>query len=131
MHEPDGRCDRVHRRVQDGSSGLSALIAGLDMRCGIIPVAWDDANDNALLKPELVVKARATEVEYFRNMGVYDVVRRSEINDSGGKLIDTRWIDTNKADELNPEYRSRLVGREFNTGKDDSLYARTPPLESF
>ena len=47
------------------------------------------------------------------------------------KLIDTRWIDTNKADESNPEYRSRLVGRELNTGKDDSLYASTPPLESF
>ena len=46
------------------------------------------------------------------------------------KLIDTRWIDTNKADELDLEYRSRLVGRAFNTGKDDSLYASTPPLES-
>ena len=48
----------------------------------------------------------------------------------GGKLIDTRWIDTNKADELNPEYRSRLVGRELNDSKDDSLYASTPPLEA-
>ena len=47
-----------------------------------------------------------------------------------GRLIDTRWVDTNKADESNPEYRSRLVGREFNTGKDDSLYDSTPSLES-
>ena len=45
-------------------------------------------------------------------------------------MTDTSWIDTNKADESSPEYRSRLVGRDFNTGKDDSLYASTPPLES-
>ena len=49
MHEPDGGCDRVHRRVQDGSSGASALIAGWNMRCGMIPVAWDVVSDNAAL----------------------------------------------------------------------------------
>ena len=36
----------------------------------------------------------------------------------------------NKGDSHNPLYRSRLVGREFNVGKDDSLYAATPPLEA-
>ena len=71
MHELHGGCDRVHRRLQDGASGLSALMVDLDMRCGIIPVAWDDANDNAALRPELVVKARATEMEYFKNIGVF------------------------------------------------------------
>ena len=96
------------------------------MRCGIIQVAWDDAGSNATLKPELVVKARDTEMEYFKNMGVYEIVPRGQIDECGGKLIDARWIGTSKVDELNPEYRSRLVGREFNTGKDDSLYASTP-----
>ena len=66
-------------------------------------------------------------MEYCKNMGVYEVVPRSQIDECGGKLIDTRWIDTNKADELNPEYRSRLVGRKSKTGKDDSLYASAPP----
>ena len=130
MHEPDGGDDRTHRRKQDGASGLKELIAGLDMRCGVLPTAWDDANSNAALLPGLVVEARALEMKYFRDMEVYEVVSRSELDRTGGKLIDTRWIDTNKADELNPEYRSRLVGREFNDGKDDSLYASTPPLES-
>ena len=46
------------------------------------------------------------------------------------KLFYTPWIYTSKADESNPEYRSRLVGLEFDTGKDGSLYASTPPLES-
>ena len=128
MHEPDGGCDCVHRGFQDSVSGLSALLAGLDRRCGIIPIAWADANDNAALKTELDVKARAIEMEYFKNMGVYEIVPRGQIDECGGKLIDTRWIDTNKADALNPEYRSRFVGREFNTGKDGSLYASTPLL---
>ena len=69
-------------------------------------------------------------MEYVRKMQVYDVVPRNMIWQTQGKLIDTRWIDTNKADESSPEYRSRLVGREFNTVKDDPHYASTPPLES-
>lgn len=48
----------------------------------------------------------------------------------GGKLIDTKWLDVSKGDSSPPNYRSRLVGREFNTFKDDRLYAATPPLEA-
>ena len=47
-----------------------------------------------------------------------------------GKIIGVRWVDVNKGDSQDPEYRSRLVGREFNVGKDDALYAATPPLEA-
>ena len=82
------------------------------------------------LTAEFVLEARRTDMECLRKMQVCDVVLRDMVWQTQGKFIDTRWIDTNKADELNPEYRSRLVGREFNTGKDDSLYASTPPLES-
>ena len=82
------------------------------------------------MRPDLVVAARKVEVEYFRIMGVYEVVPRSGTADPGGKLIDTRWIDTNKMDEFNLEYRSRLVGREYNNGKYDTLYASTLPLEA-
>ena len=93
-------------------------------------MAWDDVNVGNMLIPDKVVEARGTEMQYFQRMKVYDIVPREMILQVGGKLIDTRWIDTNKADELDPEYRSRLVGREFRTEKDDSLYASTPPLES-
>ena len=31
---------------------------------------------------------------------------------------------------MNVDCRSRLVGREFNVGRDDALYASTPPLEA-
>ena len=69
-------------------------------------------------------------MEFFREMKAYTRCPRSKIAEVGGKLIDVRWIDVNKGDCENPLYRSRLVGREFNTHKDDSLYAATPPLEA-
>ena len=46
--------------------------------------------------------------------------------------ISTRWIDVNKGDETNPNYRSRWVARDFKgDDKDrDGLFAATPPLEA-
>ena len=52
----------------------------------------------------MVIKARKTEMKYFWNMQVSDVVPRDTIWQTRGKLIDTRWIDTSKADESNREY---------------------------
>ncbi len=48
----------------------------------------------------------------------------------GIKIIKTRWIDINKGDLKNPLHRSRFVGKEFNDGKDTTLFAATPPLEA-
>ena len=58
MHALDGGSGEIHRRLQDGAFGLGDFIAGLDMRCGIIPVAWDDASDDAPLRTEFVVPLR-------------------------------------------------------------------------
>ena len=46
----------------------------------------------------------------------------------GGKIIGVRWVDANKGDHEHPDMRSRLVGQELNTGKNDELYASTPLL---
>ena len=91
--------------------------------------AWDDVS-GLPLDPELVAKARAVEMDFFKRMGVYTVVDGSDQRRTGGKIIDLKWIDTNKGDSSNPNLRARLVGREFNVSKDDSLYASTPPLEA-
>ena len=48
----------------------------------------------------------------------------------GYKFVGTRWLDINKGDEDNPEYRSRLVGKEYNDGFEEGLFASTPPLEA-
>ena len=65
---------------------------------------------------------------YFRKMKVYDKVSRHLAR--GHKIVRTKWIDTNKGDQVNPDYRSRLVAMEFNEYSDPSLFAATPPLEA-
>ena len=43
--------------------------------------------------------------------------------------IGVRLVDINKGDSVNPNYRSRLAAKEFNTGVRPELYAATPPSE--
>ena len=63
------------------------------------------------LNKELVTRARRLEIEYFQKMQVYEKVPRWKAR--GKKVITTRWVDTDKGDENQPDYRSRLVGREI------------------
>ena len=91
--------------------------------------AWDDAN-NKTLNPEGVRKARQEEMEYVNSKNVWVKMRKEEAIKEGYNIVDTRWIDTDKGDEAKPNYRSRLVGKEFNTGPEEGLFASTPPLEA-
>ena len=77
-----------------------------------------------------VIEARRLEIAYFKKMGVYTKVPRGEARAAGCKVITTKWIDTNKGSEEEPNYRSRLVGRELNLSERPDLFAATPPLES-
>ena len=82
-------------------------------------------------KSELVVEARRDEIKGIHKCKVWDKVPISECYaNTGGAPVGTRWVDTNKGDENNPNYRSRIVGREFNNKKRDDLFAATPPLEA-
>ena len=49
---------------------------------------------------------------------------------TGKQPIRVRWVDLSKQEDINLKYRSRLVGKEYNTGRSDELYASTPPLEA-
>ena len=91
---------------------------------------WDDISGKKL-NSELVYKARAEEIEEFRKHGVYIKVPISEcMNVTGKKPIGVRWVDINKGDDENPEYRSRLVAKEIKRDKRDDNFAATPPLEA-
>ena len=48
----------------------------------------------------------------------------------GCKVVGSRWVDVDKGDASKPDYRSRLVAKEINTGPEDGLFASTPPLEA-
>ena len=127
VHEEDGGDDSFGLRPQRGIEILKGELDALSMRNGMM-VAKDDVSGKDL-DPGLVKAARDEEMAYFKKLGVYRTVPRSHQKSTGGKVIGTRWIDVNKGDASEPNYRSRLVGREFNVYKDDTLYASTPPLE--
>ena len=72
-----------------------------------------DSTTGQQLKPELVKLARALEMDYFTNKKVYTKVPREESYERMGKApISVKWVDVNKGDDQQPNYRSRLVARE-------------------
>ena len=128
VHDEDGGMDMFGRRPQNGVANLKHELAKLAFANGS-EWAQDDVS-GVELDPELVKKAREVEMTFFRKMEVYTRVPRAMQRMKGGKIIGVRWVDVNKGDAANPDMRSRLVGQEFNTGKNDELYASTPPLEA-
>ena len=49
---------------------------------------------------------------------------------TGKGPIGTGWVDVNEGDDVNPEYRSRLVAQEIRRDNREDLFAATPPLEA-
>lgn len=79
-------------------------------------VAWDDVND-CKLDPVKVRQARSAEMEFFKKIQVYRKVSKQRCRDvTGREPIKVRWVDTNKQDEINSKYRSRLVAKDYKTG---------------
>ena len=79
---------------------------------------FDDVNGHKELDWSSVVEARKLEMAFFKKMGVYLKVSRSEVKAKGGRVISTRRVDTNKGDDKSPNYRSRFVGREVKLIRD-------------
>ena len=127
-HEEDGGDDHRGVRPQVGVTMLQREMDGLTFKGGY-EVAWDDVT-NAELLSDLVKKAHKVEMGYFAELDVCEYATRAQQEQTLGKIIGVRWVDVNKGDSKEPESRSRLVGREFALGKDNALYAATPPLEA-
>ena len=92
-------------------------------------IAWDDLTGMSL-EVGKVKEARTKELEYIKHKGVWTKIPRSVALAKGWKIIKTRWIDVHKGDDENQVYRSRLVGKEFNDGDMDGIFAGTPPLKT-
>ncbi len=79
----------------------------------------------------MVIKERMEEIAEFRKHNVYTKVPVQVCRDRTGKgPIGVRWVDVNKGDKQNPEYRSRLVAKEIRREKREDLFAATPPLDA-
>ena len=70
-------------------------------------VDFEDDVRGGELDKELMIKARRAEIQFFKKLGVYSKVDREKHM----KVITTKWVDTNKGDKEEPNYRARLVGR--------------------
>ena len=72
-------------------------------------VYMDDVN-GGILPAEKVKEARRLEMDYLKEKhGVYVPRPRAECFEETGKPpIPVRWLDTNKGDPTNPNYRSRM-----------------------
>ena len=73
-------------------------------------MAWDDVTGQEL-DPSEVAKARSKEMSYVEAKKVWTLIPRKKAHQNGWKIIPTRWIDINKGDQQNPNYRSRLVAK--------------------
>ena len=75
---------------------------------------YRDDISGQVLKDCLVREARSKELEYFNGNGVWRKCNFADaFANSGHRPISVRWVDVNKGDELNPEYRSRLLARQL------------------
>ena len=75
---------------------------------------YKDAVTGQPLQWPLVAAARKLELAYFESKKVLLKRLRTEaFTRTGRPAISVRWIDTNKGDDDNPNYRSRLVAREI------------------
>ena len=91
---------------------------------------WDETS-HKLLDSSEVIAARLDEIQQIRNHKVYEKVPLGECHQRSGKAsIKVKWLDTNKGDEINKEYRSRLVAKQIKRDKREDLFAATPPLEA-
>ena len=73
-----------------------------------------DASSGQMLDERLVKKARLVEMQYFKDKNVYTKVTRDEAFRLTGRApIAVKWVDVNKGDDEEPNYRSRLVAKDF------------------
>jgi len=92
----------------------------------------DDITGQPLIDA-LVREARAKELAYFEEKGVWERRPRAEARQRTGKAaISVRWVDVNKGDDEHPNYRSRLVARQLKAHdrSGESYFAPAPPNEA-
>ena len=81
--------------------------------------------------PKLVKRARMEEMKEVNKHNVYVKVPIGECwANTGKERIGTRWVDVNKGDDVNPEYRPRPGAQEIKRDNREDLFAATPPLEA-
>ena len=114
------------RRGDEGSLMNTVHDKGFDER-------WDEFTDDLSRRPmrsDLVKAAKREEIEIFNQFPVYRKVPLEDAYHFTGKgPIGTRWVDVNKGDDKDPEYRCRFVAKEIQRKHNEAIFAATPSLE--
>jgi hypothetical protein len=114
-------CEEVSGRVKDEDEEAAAWP---------VKEVYDEIT-GAALPPELVRQARAEEVKFMLDWGVWERALVTDCwRETGKAPIGSKWVDVNKGDAAKPQIRSRFVVKEIATYKSDDFFAATPPLES-
>ena len=88
-----------------------------------LEVYWDDSK-GGYLDAKLVRKARMEEIAELLRYKVYEKRPIAEcLKVTGKKPMGIGWVDTNKGDNDNPEYRSRIVAKDLKTKRDPNMPA--------
>ena len=93
---------------------------------------YKDDLTGQVLRDELVKAARAVELAYFTSKRIWSKVPKSRARASPGRApITVRWVDVNTSDDINQDYRSRLVARQLKAADTSgkSYFVPAPPLE--
>lgn len=94
-----------------------------------LAAAWDDITVEEL-DPNMFKEARMEETPCVKEKLVCHVFDHQVAERNGWKVIQTKCADINKGDQERPNYRSRLLTKEFSDGFQGGLFACTPTLES-
>jgi hypothetical protein len=128
----DGAAEQLRRDAAAGSLGLSAVrLQSVEVHCAPSEsrvrdesaelAAWPapevyDEITGAALPPDLVRQARAEEIKFMLDWGVW---KRALVTDcwreTGKQPIGSKWVDVNKGDATKPQIRSRFVVKEIAT----------------
>ena len=75
----------------------------------------------------MVVAEIANEIKGLYQYRAYENANIKESYEKIGKApMRVRWLDINKGDEKNKNYRSRLVAQEIKRDNREDLFAATP-----
>jgi hypothetical protein len=114
-------CEAAQGRTYHEDEQLAAAVMG---------ETYDEIT-GAALPPDLVKQARAEEIKFMLDWGVWKRALITECWAETGKApIGSKWVDVNKGDATKPQIRSRFVVKEIATYKSDDFFAATPPLEA-
>ena len=92
--------------------------------------AYYDDMSGTILDPTLASAARDEEIQEIMRRNIYTVVPISECwKVTGKKPIGVRFVDVTEIDNEHPNYRSRLVAKEFREN-GNAWFAGTPPWEA-